>query len=155
MKQSRRNSKDYYALHNADTEPTLPIYTITAPIPAYALPRESWIKKLSRRIRHFFSSVIHMTRQFLALALAGVLLLLLARFALTFFAFSLGIFSSWVFFLSKPLVDPFVVLLGPLLSSLPYGYYTIDISTLVAIVIYTVGVAIVRWLLKPFEGRRY
>ena len=153
MKRQRRKSTPYYVFYNELTEPMLP--GITAPMPSSALPRESARRKLARSLRNFFSPIITAIRQFLALALAALLLLLLARFFFTFFKLSLGDFSYWIFFLSTPPITPFDKLLSPALSSLHYfSYYTIDVSTLVAIVTYTVGVALVRWMLKPFIRKR-
>src|SRR6266568_3583939 len=53
-------------------------------------------------------------------------------------------FAHWVFLLSTPLVAPF----EHLVPALPYNGYIIDISTLISIVAYTIGVTIVRQFLK-------
>jgi len=132
--------------YNEITEPVLP--PITTPIPRAALPHESWIGRAFRGIGTFFSAIIRKVNQLLALALAVLLLLLFTRFVLYFFNFSSGgsPFAYWVFYLSTPLVGPF----EPLLPRLPYNGFTIDISTLIAIVAYALGVTIVRQFLKVF-----
>src|SRR5712691_4428437 len=147
MKRRQRKLERYYSLYNDATEPMLP--SITAPIPISALPRESAIRRLLRGIGAFFAFVIYKLNQLLALALATLLLLLFTRFVLLFFASTTSQFSYWVFLLSTPLVAPF----DKLLPSLPYNGYTIDISTLIAIVVYTLAVTIVRQFLRILVPR--
>jgi len=52
--------------------------------------------------------------------------------------------------LSAPLVVPFR---SNLLPALPYNGFTIDVSTLIAIVAYALGVTIVRQFLKVLAPR--
>ncbi len=47
------------------------------------------------------------------------------------------------------LVAPFENLLPPL----PYNGYTIDVSTLIAILVYAIGITVVRQFLKVLAGR--
>lgn len=138
----QRKSKNQYTLYSAVTEPMLP--GITTPIPRIALPHEPWILRTLHGISHFFASCIKKINQLLALALAVLLLLLFIRFALYFFHLTTSQFAYWVFLLSTPLVAPF----ENLLPSLPYRGYTIDVSTLIAILAYALGVTIVRQFLK-------
>jgi uncharacterized protein YggT (Ycf19 family) len=133
------------------TEPILP--NITTPIPRFALPHESWIQRVSRGLGTFFSTIINKVNQLLALSLAVLLLLLFTRFILYFFHFSSSggqlSFSYWVFLLSTPLVVPF----QNMPSALPYNGYTIDVSTLIAILVYAIGITIVRQFLKVLAAR--
>ncbi len=138
----QRKSKNQYTLYNAITEPMLP--GITTPIPRIALPQEPWIRRTLHAIANFFSSIIKKINQLLALALAVLLLLLFTRFVLYFFHLTTSQFAYWVFLLSTPLVAPF----ENLLPSLPYNGYTIDVSTLIAILAYALAVTIVRQFLK-------
>lgn len=151
MKRRRRQSADSYLLYNDVTEPMLP--NITTPIPRIALPRESWMQRVLRGLGAFFSAIINKINQLLALSLAVLLLLLFTRFILSFFGFtSTGgqySFSHWVFFLSAPLVVPF----QNMLPALPYDSYTIDVSTLIAILVYATGITIVRQFLKVLAAR--
>lgn len=153
MKRRQREAANYYAFHSEATEPVLS--SITTPMPRFALPRESWITRAMRRIGTFFATIIKKINQLLALGLAVLLLLLFIRFILYFFHFSIGgstlqpLFSYWVLFLSAPLVAPF----ENLVPSLPYNGYTIDISTLIAILVYALGVALVRQFLKILVAR--
>jgi uncharacterized protein YggT (Ycf19 family) len=140
MKQHRRTSQNDDAFYHEQTEPMLP--DITAPIPRSALPRESWISRLMRAIGAFFSFVVKKINQLLALALT--VLLLFTRFILHFFSISSSQFASWMLLLSAPLVAPF----NGLLPSLPYAGYSIDISTLIAIIVYALAVTIARQFLK-------
>ncbi len=141
----RRGSTNRYLFYNEATEPMLP--TMTAPIPRIALPRESWMHRVLRGIGAFFCAIINKINQVLALALAVLLLLLFTRFTLYFFHLSStggSPFSYWVFLLSAPLVAPF----ENLLPTLPYNGYTIDVSTLIAILVYALGITIIRRFLK-------
>ena len=151
MKRRRRKSSNYYAFYNEATEPMLA--GITTPMPRFALPRASWIRRALRGTGTFLAAIINKINQLLALALAVLLLLLFTRFILYFFHFSVGssslqppfpYFSYWVFFLSAPFVAPF----ENLAPSLPYNGYSIDTSTLIAILAYALGVAFVRRFLK-------
>jgi hypothetical protein len=138
-------------LYNDTTEPMLP--NITTPIPRIALPRESWIQRVSRGLGTFFSSIINKVNQLLALILAVVLLLLFTRFILYFFNFSSKsgplTFSHWAYLSSTPLVVPF----QNMFPSLPYSGYTIDVSTLIAILAYAIGITIIRQFLKVLAAR--
>lgn len=149
MKYSQREFDNPYELYHESTEPLLA--SITTPIPISALPHESWLRRAMRAIANFFAAVIHKINQLLALTLAVLLLLLFTRFLLLFFGLTLSDFVHWVFLLSAPLVAPF----ERLLPTLPYDGYTIDPSTLIAIVIYTLVVTIVRQFLKILVRRPY
>lgn len=144
MKRRQNRSANHSMFYNEVTEPMLP--PITTPMPRVALPHESWIGRAFRGLGAFFSAIIRKVNQLLALALAVLLLLLFTRFVLYFFHFSSGgsPFSYWVYYLSAPLVAPF----ANLLPALPYNGFTIDVSTLIAIVAYALGVTIVRQFLK-------
>ena len=148
MKRRHRASANYHAFYNEATEPVLS--NITTPMPRFALPHESWITRAMRGIGTFFAAIINKINQVLALGLAALLLLLFTRFILYFFHFSIEgsslqpLFSYWVLFLSAPLVAPF----ENLAPSLPFNGYTIDISTLIAILAYALGVTLIRQFLK-------
>jgi hypothetical protein len=150
MKHQRRRSADYYSLYNDVTEPMLP--PITTPMPPLALPHESWLQRIFRSLGTFLSFTINKVNQLLALALAILLLLLLSRFILNFFKFSSNdgsfSFSHWVFYLSTPLVAPFQNI-----PSQPYRGFIIEVSTLIAILIYAIGITIVRQFLKVIVAR--
>jgi hypothetical protein len=150
MKRQRRRSADQYTLYNDVTEPMLS--TITTPMPRIALPRGSLLQRVFRGLGTFLSVIINKVNQLLALALATLLLLLFTRFTLNFFNFSSSggslSFSHWVFFLSAPLVVPFQNI-----PPLPYSSYTIDVSTLIAILVYAIGITIVRQFLKVLVAR--
>jgi len=138
----QRNAKNRYTLYSAITEPMLP--NITTPIPRIALPHEPWTRRTLHGISNFFASCIKKIDQLLSLALAVLLLLLFIRFVLYFFHLTTSQFAYWVFLLSTPFVAPF----NNLLPSLPYMSYTIDVSTLIAILAYALGVTIVHQFLK-------
>ena len=149
MKRHQGKIEDFYELYHEGTDPMLA--SVTAPIPLSALPRESWIRRLVRGIGNFFATIIKKINQLLALALAVLLLLLFTRFILLFFGLTLSEFVYWVFFVTTPLVAPF----EHLLPTLPYDGYSIDPSTLVAILVYALTVTIVRQFLKVLVQRPF
>ena len=87
----------------------------------------------------------------LGVASAIISLLLIARFVLTFFHLSLGDFSAWVNLLSTPLVAPFGNWLIHTSSTI---VHTVDVSTVIAFLVYAVGFALLRGLLKPFRSEQ-
>jgi uncharacterized protein YggT (Ycf19 family) len=109
------------------------------------------MRRLVRGIGNFFAAIIKKINQLLGLALAVVLLLLFTRFILLFFGLTLSEFVYWVFFVTAPLVAPF----EHLLPTLPYDGYSIDASTLVAILVYALMVTIVRQFLKVLVQRPF
>lgn len=151
MKRRQRQSADHYSLYNDVTEPMLS--TTTTQMPRIAFPRESWLQRVFRGLGTFFSVIINKVNQLLALSLAVLLLLLFTRFTMNFFNFSSSgeslSFSYWVFFLSTPLVTPFQ---NPRLI-LPYDGHTLEVSTLIAILVYAIGFTIIRQFLKVFVAR--
>ena len=133
-------------IHNATTQPFMP--RITEPIPSLHL-RQSWSRRLLWNVSYFFASIIRKINQVLGFALAVLLLLLFTRFILDFFALSSSLFVQWVFMLSTPLLWPF----ENLLPTLPYDGFRINVTVLVAIIVYTLAVTIVRQFLKLFVGK--
>ena len=125
-------------------------------MPRIALPREAWILRVLRGLGTFFSAIINKVNQLLALALAVLLLLLFTRFILSFFNFTFTSsggpfsFTYWVFFLSTPLVTPFQNILP---KPLPYNGYSIEVTTLIAILAYAIGITIIRQFLKVLVAR--
>src|SRR5690348_6799273 len=158
MKRQRRRSADHYSLYNDVTEPALS--TITTPMPPIGPPRETWLQRVFRGLGTFLSAIINKVNQLLALALATLLLLLFTRFILSFFGFSSNgeslSFSHWVFFLSAPLIVPFQNIPSLSFQNIPFlpnGSYTIEVSTLIAILVYAIGITIVRQFLKVLVAR--
>ena len=151
MKRHRRQSANSSMFYNESTDPMLP--AITTPIPRIALPRESWMHRIFRGLGTFFRIIFNKTNQLLALTLAALLLLLFTRFILSFFQFSSSgssfSFSYWVFFLSTPLIIPF----QNLFPALPLNGYRIEVSTLIAILAYALGITIIRQFLKVLAPR--
>src|SRR6266568_5613282 len=151
MKRQRRRAADHYSLYNDVTEPMLS--TITTPMPRIALPHESWLQRVFRGLGTFLSVIINKVNQLLALALVVLLLLLFTRFILSFFHFTSSggssSFSYWVFFLSTPLVTPF----QNMLPALPYNGYSIEVTTLIAIIAYAIAITIIRQFLKVLVAR--
>ncbi len=133
--------------------PVTPVKSTPAPPPSAPPPaapsHASWIRTLFEGIGALFAGVMAFIYHILGVASTIISLLLLARLVLTFFQLSLGEFSSWVNLLSTPLVAPFGRwLIFYHTASSPSGY-TLDGSTLIALVIYAVGFALLRPLFKP------
>jgi uncharacterized protein YggT (Ycf19 family) len=133
------------AFYNDDTTDPMPGVS-TRPIRISALPHESWMRRFMRATGTFLTFIINKIRQLVALALTVLLLLLFTRFTLHFFRISLSQFAHWIFLLTAPLVAPFDNLHPPL----HYNGYSIDVSTLVAILVYIVLAMIVLWFLRIF-----
>jgi serine/threonine protein kinase/uncharacterized protein YggT (Ycf19 family) len=121
--------------------------------PVSVVPREPAMRKglhlVDKTLVVIFTATYHL------LGLIGTLLFLLlaARFVLTFFHLSLGAFSSWVNALSSPLVAPFGNMLIAFHPS-PSANYMVDISAIVAFVVLSIVLALIRGLLKHFTKRR-
>jgi len=119
------------------------------PVTVDAFPRETRASRFRRRLGSFYSFTIDKISQLVALALTVMLLLLLTRFILLFFGVTLSQFAHLVFRITDPLVAPFNGIHRPL----PYNGYSIDISTLVAMLVYIVLVMIIRRLLSILVSR--
>ncbi len=138
----RKRNVNGNGLYDADTEPFLA--STTVPISIEHLPHESWLRHFFRGIGMGINAIVRKINQLLTLALVILLLLLLTRFLLIFFVLKSSQFVYWVFTLSAPFIGPFY----NMVPALPYQGFRIDISTLVAILTYTVGVIIIRQSLK-------
>lgn len=148
MKRQRRLANSY-AFYSQATDP-IPVYRgNTGPLYLGTLPHETWSQRVMRHIGNFFAAVIKKINQLLALALTVLMLLLFTRFLLLFFGSTHSLFAGWVFWLSSPLMTPF----NNLAPALPYNGFSIDISTLVAIIVYALAVALVRQFLKVLVAR--
>ncbi|MBO0781429.1 MAG: YggT family protein [Ktedonobacteraceae bacterium] len=144
----RRHKKAHHsAFYSEETEPALG--RITAPLPTYLLPYDPWWRRLLWAVGRFCEAIVRKVNQLLGLALAVLLLLLFTRVVLTFFSLNNSLFVHWVYLLSDPLILPFT----NLLPMLPFDGYRLDVSTLIAIVIYALVVAIVRQFIKVLVAR--
>jgi serine/threonine protein kinase len=121
--------------------------------PAAAMPREPVLRKGMRLIDKILMAIFMATYHLLGIVSALLFLLLAARFVLTFFHLALGVFSSWVIALSSPIVAPFGNMLVSVHPS-PTGNYMVDVSAIVAFVVLSIVIALIRGLLKHFAKRR-
>ena len=144
--QSRQWSKveNYQFLHNQNTEPAFTGTTV--PIPIGAFPQESRWQRFLRGFGNGCRAVVRKINQMLTFALIVLLLILFTRFLLHLFGITTGVnlFTQELFTISDPLVAPFDHLFAPL----PYQGLSIDITTSISVVVYTVSVIIVRQFLK-------
>ncbi|HLI88511.1 MAG TPA: hypothetical protein VKV37_07460 [Ktedonobacteraceae bacterium] len=128
-----------YVLYDDDrTDPAL--RGVTAPIAGTLVLREPWMRRGLRAIGRFFAAIIRKINQILGLALTVLELLFIARFLLIFFDLTASLFAHWIFTISAPLILPF----NDLSPILPYQGFNVDVSTLVAMVVYAIAVIIVR-----------
>ena len=134
-------------LNNQSTDPMMP--RITAPIPVPFIIRESRSQRIQRGIKNFFAAVFRKLNQLIGLGLLVLLLLLGTRFALNFFGITTSVFTGWVNTLTAPIVYPFV----NLSPAIPWNGFSIDVTTLVAIVVWTIAVMIVRQFIRLLAGR--
>ncbi len=134
-------------LNNQSTDPMMP--RVTAPIPAPFMIRESRGQRIQRGIQNFFAAVFRKINQLLGLGLLVLLLLLGTRFALNFFGITTSVFTGWVDTLTAPLVYPFV----NLSPAIPWNGFSIDVTTFVAIVTWTIAVLIVRQFFRLLGSR--
>jgi len=121
--------------------------------PAPAAPREPVLRTGLRTIDKILMAIFTATYHLLGVISALLFLLLAARFVLTFFHLSLGAFSSWVIALSSPIVAPFGNMLVAVHPS-PTGNYMVDVSAIVAFVVLSIAIAIIRGFIKHFTKRR-
>jgi len=122
--------------------------------PLVVTPREPVVQKGFRFVDKILMIVFTGTYHLLGLIGTLLFLLLAARFVFTFFQLSLGVFSSWVIAMSSPIVSPFGNLLVAVHPS-PSGNYTVDVSAIVAFVVLSIVLALIRGLLKHFtKGRQ-
>lgn len=144
----RRRKSKRYAFYQEMTEPLLPMFTATTPIPRYLLPRESRARRASHGIHAFFSAIVSFINTLLAMALVLTLLLLFARFLLNCAHLTFP-YSSWILRISAPLVAP----VEPYLPVFNLARYTIDLPTLATMFACLLAVLIVRWMLKKLVGK--
>lgn len=109
-------------------------------------------RKVLHGVDNIFVAFIKVIYHLLGLISTVLILLLVARFLLTFFQLSLGEFSSWVNYLSTPLVAPFGNLLVPFRPSSSTNYI-VDVSAIVAFVVYSIGFGLIRGLLELLTKR--
>ncbi|MGZ6368614.1 MAG: serine/threonine protein kinase, partial [Ktedonobacteraceae bacterium] len=121
--------------------------------PLSVAPRESVMRKGLHLVDNTLMIIFTGTYHLLGIASALLFLLLAARFVLTFFQLSLGTFSSWVIAISSPIVAPFGNMLVAVHPSAT-GNYMVDVSAIVALVVFSIVLALIRGLLKHFTKRR-
>jgi uncharacterized protein YggT (Ycf19 family) len=148
---SRRADSNDGSTDNAPQSTAARQIQIMAPAPA--TPREPVLRTGLRTIDKILMAIFTATYHLLGVISALLFLLLAARFVLTFFHLSLGAFSSWVIALSSPIVAPFGNMLVAVHPS-PTGNYMVDVSAIVAFVVLSLAIAIVRGFIKHFTKRR-
>lgn len=141
---------DDFTPHNVYNQATDPLLRgVTAPMPAPYVLRETRGQRMQRGIKSFFAAVFRKINQLIGLAWAVLLLLLFTRFILHFFEITTSVFTGWITTVTAPIVYPF----ENLVPALPYNGFSIDITTVVAIVVWTIAVLIVRQFIRVLVGK--
>jgi uncharacterized protein YggT (Ycf19 family) len=134
-------------MHNQATDPLM--RSVTTPLSTPYILKETRGQKFQRVTKSVFAAIVRKINQLIGLALTVLLLLLFTRFLLNFFEITTSVFTGWVHLLTNPLVYPF----ENLVPSLPFNGFSIDVTTLVAIVIWTIAVLLVRQFLRILVGK--
>ncbi len=135
------------SMHNQNTDPMM--RSVTAPAPTPFVLRETRGQRFQRVVKNFFAAVFRKLNQLIGLGLVVLLLLLGTRLLLNFFEITTSVFTGWVKLLTAPIVYPF----ENLVPAIPWNGFSIDVTTLVAIVVWTVAVVIVRQFIRLLAGR--
>ncbi len=147
MRQRFDNDATFHTVYSQATDPLM--RNVTTQIPAPYAIQETRGQRIKRGVKNFFAAVFRKLNQFIALALAVGLLLLFTRFLLHFFEITTSIFTGWINFVTEPLVYPF----ENLVPAQPFISFIIDVNILVAIVVWTIVVIIVRQCIHLLAGR--
>lgn len=135
MRQKPSANEPATTIYSGDTYPLMPQTTESLFLrdSSYVpVPSPSGFQRFLHGIHLFLQALVRKINRLLAFGLALLLLLLFTRFLLHFFGISGSLFAQWAYQISNPPVYPFQGLMPPL----PYNGYSIDVSTLVAIVVY-------------------
>lgn len=151
MRQYQDYSNDdnmVHGMHNQATDPLMRSVTPTMHTTPVIL-KETRGQRIQRGVKSFFAAVFRKVNQLIGLALVVLLLLLFTRFLLNFFEITTSVFTGWISTLTAPIVYPF----ENLVPALPWNGFSIDVTTLVAIVVWTIAVLIVRQFLRVLVGK--
>ncbi len=144
--QEYRND-DNTVMHNQSTDPFMK--SVTAPLSTPYIIKETRGQRIQRTTKSVFAAIFRKINQLIGLALTVLLLLLFTRFLLNFFEITTSVFTGWIHQLTGPLVYPF----ENLVPSLPYNGFSIDVTTLVAIVVWTIAILLVRQFIRVLVGK--
>ena len=151
MRQYQEHTNDDYStvqgMHNQATDPSM--RRITTQLPTPYILKETRGQRFQRVTKSVFAAIFRKINQLIGLGLVVLLLLLCTRFLLNFFEITTSIFTGWIHFLTEPLVYPF----ANLAPSLPYNGFVIDVTTLVAIVVWTIAVVLLRQFIRILAGK--
>ena len=141
------DSTVHTSMHNQATDPLM--RSVTPQLSTPYILKETRGQRFQRVTKNIFAAIFRKINQLIGLGLAILLLLLFTRFLLNFFEITTSVFTGWVHLLTDPLVYPF----ENLAPSLPYNGFIIDVTTLVAIVVYTIVVMLVRQFIRILAGK--
>ncbi len=143
----RNDESTVHGMHNQATDPFM--RSVTAPLSTPYILKETRGQRIQRTIKSVFAAIFRKINQLMSLALAVLLLLLFTRFLLNFFEITTSVFTGWIHLLTAPLVYPF----ENLVPALPFNGFSIDVTTLVAIVVWTIAVLLVRQFIRILIGK--
>ncbi len=143
----RNDDNTMHSMHNQATDPLM--RSVTTPFSAPYILKETRSQRFQRTMKSVFAAIVRKINQLIGLALVVLLLLLFTRFILNFFEITTSVFTAWIHLLTAPLVYPF----ENLVPALPFNGFSIDVTTLVAIVIWTIAVLLVRQFIRILVGK--
>ncbi len=143
----RNEDSTLHSMHNQATDPHM--RSVTTPLSTPFVLKETRGQRIQRTTKSVFAAIVRKINQLIGLGLAVLLLLLFTRFLLNFFEITTSVFTGWIHVLTDPLVYPF----ENLVPSLPFNGFSIDVTTLVAIVVWTIAVMLVRQFIRILVGK--
>jgi uncharacterized protein YggT (Ycf19 family) len=143
----RNDENTVYTMHNQATDPLM--RSVNVPLSTPYILKETWTQRVQRVTKGVFAAIFRKINQLIGLALAVLLLLLFTRFLLNFFEITTSVFTGWIRLLTAPLVYPF----ENLVPALPYNGFSIDVTTLVAIVVWTIAIVLLRQFIRILVGK--
>ncbi len=143
----RNDDNTMHSMHNQATDPLM--RSVNVPLSTPYILKETRGQRIQRTTKGVFAAIVRKINQLIGLALTVLLLLLFTRFLLNFFEITTSVFTGWIHLLTDPLVYPF----EHLVPSLLFNGYIIDVTTLVALVVWTIAVLLVRQFIRILVGR--
>lgn len=139
----------FHSMYNQATDPLMRSGTVPMAAATPYILKETRGQRIQRHVKNFFAAIVRKINQLIGLGLVVLLLLLFTRFLLNFFEITTSVFTSWIFTLTAPIVYPFT----GLVPAIPYNGFSIDVTTLVAIVVWTIAVLIVRQFIRVLTSK--
>ena len=139
----------FHSMYNQATDPLMRGVTVPMTATTPYILKETRGQRIQRNVKNFFAAIVRKINQLIGLGLVVLLLLLCTRFLLNFFEITTSVFTGWISTLTAPLVYPFV----GLVPATPYNGFSIDVTTLIAMIVWTIAVLIVHRLIHVLTSK--